>query len=135
MKFKFGDIIKNVNIKGTVVCVEDSTNVEMYVVCCDKPTTRLKYEYLKKMSNCKTKVEKERFALYNLSLEPCGAVIRCHTITSEQPDFTLFTKIGEEKQPNRKFKIGDKVMTNKTGPINTGVIIGVTDMYKYLHTP
>lgn len=136
MKFKFGDRIKNSNLKGTIVCAEFGEDLERYVICTDKPSTRYTFKNIQKLATripdvpCNDKEElrkaKEICGLINL-----GETKYCHPIISNQPDFKDFKKIGEQPLIETKFKLGDRVVTNKTGPINIGEIIGYVDLYKY----
>jgi len=136
VKFKFGDRIKNSNLKGTIVCAEFGAGLELYVICADKPSTRYTFKNIQKLAKkvpgdtCTDKEELRK------SRELCGLINigetkYCHPIVSNQTDFQDFKKIGEQPVIESKFKLGDKVVTNKTGPINVGEIIGYVDLYKY----
>lgn len=139
--FKIGDIITNNDIKGVVIAdtVYHIDNRRINVIECEEPCHRYSWQNLR--SQYLNSIKKSGFENYeekDCDLHSFRTIEKetpkfLHAIAESQIDYKDFVKIGESQLPDYKFKIGDRVITNKTGPINTGIVSGIVSIgYKYV---
>lgn len=117
MEFNFGDIVTNGNITGQVVskrfhCVGD---------------TEITYTILSEQASCRfTETDKEdKTDRHSFLCELAyNGPKHINHISPRNLDYKEFKCVGNKELPEAKFKIGDSVSPNKTGPINIGKICG-----------
>lgn len=132
--FNLGDIVTNGYITGTVISKyfeNDSDKqhtilVESQNICVRYPEKQIRELFPRKEHQLLFEYERE----INIGLSRNNRLQYVHGFNITTPDYENLKVIGKGNLIKGKYNIGDRVVTNKTGPINIGTVCGKNIGYK-----
>ena len=132
--FEIGDIVKSDNLEGIVTgSAYSSEGSFCNIIECENPTILTSYDVVYNNTDKELDINTRAKNAY---WRYCQLYPMCvHVMSEESIKSFGLQKIGTKELPQYKFKIGDIVCTNKTGPLNIGKISGITSIGYKSHTP